>query len=126
MKANDAAAQKVLDTLKKVRASKTVALTPSKFLRSEIKGFDGKLAPFKLRYYQVQGVFHFLSVNRMVLGDGTGLGKCEIGTTRLITSEGMVPFRHLAPQGIDVETAAEGFYPMDRPVQVWTGQKIVW
>lgn len=120
----DPGAQKVLELLKKVRESKTVSLAPSKFLRKEVQALDGSTVPFNLRYYQVQGVFHFLSVNRMVLGDSTGLGKCQTGTTRLITSEGMVPFRHLAPQGVDVETATEGFYPMDRPVQVWTGQKM--
>lgn len=44
-------------------------------LRKEIVGFDGKTVPLKLRYYQVQGVYHMLTMRRMVLGDGTGLGK---------------------------------------------------
>mgnify|MGYP003534284333 FL=1 len=72
----DAAAhQKVYDLIKKVRESKTVKLQPSKFLRTEITALDGTVVPFSPRYYQVQGIFHFLSINRMVLGDGTGLGK---------------------------------------------------
>lgn len=64
----------VYDRLKKVRESKTVELRPTPMLRDEIELF-GEKVPFKLRYYQTQGVFHLLSMNRMVLGDGTGLGK---------------------------------------------------
>jgi len=65
----------VYETLKKVRTSTTVALKPTPMLRSEIRGIDGRAQEFKLRYYQVQGVFHLLSMKRMLLGDGTGLGK---------------------------------------------------
>ncbi len=66
---------KVYETLKKVRASTTVALKPVKTLKTQITGLDGSSQEFKLRYYQVQGVFHLLSMKRMLLGDGTGLGK---------------------------------------------------
>lgn len=38
-------------------------------------GLDGKMVPFKLRYYQCQGIYHLLVMARMVLGDDTGLGK---------------------------------------------------
>jgi hypothetical protein len=44
-------------------------------LRTEIVGLDGKLSPMRLRYYQVQGIYHLLKLRRMILGDGTGLGK---------------------------------------------------
>jgi SNF2 family DNA or RNA helicase len=67
--------QAMYDQLKKVRESKTVELRPTPMMKNEIIGFDGNPQPFNLRYYQVQGIFHLLSVNRMVLGDGTGLGK---------------------------------------------------
>jgi superfamily II DNA or RNA helicase len=67
--------RKVYELLKKVRESKTVALKPISMLRSEIVGIDGKVQPFKLRYYQVQAVFHLMSMKRMVLGDATGTGK---------------------------------------------------
>lgn len=63
------------DRLKKVRASKTVSLKPCELLRDKITTLDGTEVPFRLRYYQVQGVFHMLTLKRMVLGDGTGLGK---------------------------------------------------
>lgn len=66
---------KVYELLKKVRASKTVSLKPTSMLRSEIVGIDGKVQPFKLRYYQVQAIFHLMSMKRMVLGDATGTGK---------------------------------------------------
>jgi SNF2 family DNA or RNA helicase len=70
------------EKLKQVRASKTVALKPTPMLRSEIKGLDGKPQPLRLRYYQAQGIYHLLLMKRLVLGDGTGLGKTAqvIGT----------------------------------------------
>jgi len=66
---------KTYEQLKKVRESTTVELRPTAMLRDEIVGFDGTSQPLKIRYYQTQGIFHLLSMNRMVLGDGTGLGK---------------------------------------------------
>ena len=67
--------EKVYDTLKQVRSSKTVSLKPTSMLRTEIVGLDGSVQPFKLRYYQVQAIFHLLAMKRMVLGDATGTGK---------------------------------------------------
>lgn len=61
--------------LKSIRASTTLTLKPTPLLRDEIVGQDGKLTPFKLRYYQCQGIYHLLVMARMVLGDDTGLGK---------------------------------------------------
>ena len=65
----------VYESLKRIRASKTLTLKPTPMLRSEITDLSGKTIPFRLRYYQVQGIFHLLMLRRMVLGDGTGLGK---------------------------------------------------
>lgn len=118
----DPGAQKVLELLKKVRESKTVSLAPSKFLRKEVQALDGSTVPFNLRYYQVQGVFHFLSVNRMVLGDSTGLGKCVAKSTKLLTKTGLVTIESLAPVNFDW-SSPEGFYPMGRLEEVWTGTK---
>jgi superfamily II DNA or RNA helicase len=67
--------QETYDKLKKVRASKTVTLKPSKFMRSRYTSYDGTENDFKLRYYQVQGAYHLLVMKRMILGDDTGLGK---------------------------------------------------
>jgi SNF2 family DNA or RNA helicase len=69
---------KVYEQLKKVRASKEVALKPISMLRKEIRGLDGNLQPLKIRYYQVQAIFHLLSMKRMVLGDATGTGKTVV------------------------------------------------
>jgi len=66
---------KVYETLKKVRASKDVTLKPIGMLRQEIQVLDGTLQPLSIRYYQVQAIFHLLSMKRMVLGDATGTGK---------------------------------------------------
>jgi SNF2 family DNA or RNA helicase len=61
--------------LLEIRKSKTCSLRPTPMLKNEIVGISGKAEPFRLRYYQVQGILHLLMVKRMVLGDGTGLGK---------------------------------------------------
>lgn len=63
------------EKLKQVRASKTVTLKPARMLRTEIVGFDRQVQPLKIRYYQSIGIFHLLMMKRMILGDGTGIGK---------------------------------------------------
>lgn len=74
-KARAEANAKAYEKLKLVRASKTVSLKPITRLKDIIIGFDKKPEPFKLRYYQVQGAFHLMLIKRLILGDGTGLGK---------------------------------------------------
>lgn len=66
---------KVYEQLKKVRESKTVTLKTTPMLRSEFVGLDGQTHPLKIRYYQVQAIYHLLAMKRMVLGDATGVGK---------------------------------------------------
>lgn len=70
-----AALAKTHARLKEIRKSETVELKPTPLLRDTIVGLDGEEVPFSLRYYQVQGVFHMLTLPRMVLGDDCGLGK---------------------------------------------------
>lgn len=65
----------VIEQLKKIRESKTLALNSTPMLRESITDLAGNEIPLRLRYYQAQGIFHLLLVKRMVLGDGTGLGK---------------------------------------------------
>lgn len=67
--------KRIYEQIKQVRSSKTLELKPTPMFRQEILGLDGVPQPFRLRYYQAQGIYHLLMVNRMVLGDGTGLGK---------------------------------------------------
>ena len=51
--------------LLELRKSKTAALKPNKYLKESTV----------LRYYQVIGTLHMMLLQRMVLGDATGLGK---------------------------------------------------
>lgn len=65
----------IYEKLLKVRASKTVELAPNSFLKETFVDIDGLEKPFRLRYYQVQGVYHLLVQPKMILGDATGIGK---------------------------------------------------
>jgi len=58
--------------IKKIRLAKKASLKPCPFLKPTTI----------LRNYQIIGVIHLLSLNRMILGDGVGLGK----TLQVITS----------------------------------------
>jgi len=83
--------------LLEIRKSKTAEFKPSKHWKESMK----------LRYYQVVGALHFMLLERMVLGDGTGLGKCVSWDTLVPTSEGFVRIGDLLPTG-----SAEGdFHP---------------
>lgn len=106
------------ERLKQIRDSTTVSLKPTPLLKDKIRTLDGELVDFKLRYYQVQGVYHMLVLPRMVLGDDTGLGKCVTAETLVQTDQGLVPIWQLAPDG---ELEPDTFYEPKRPIQVWTG-----
>jgi hypothetical protein len=109
---------KAYQTLKKVRASKTVKLKPSAHLRPTIRNLDGDEVPFRLRYYQVQGAYHMLILKRMVLGDDTGLGKCQPPDTLVLTDKGLRELGSLA----DWESwAPDTFGPLKESVQVLVG-----
>lgn len=112
--------EKVYAHLKKVRASTTVEIKPTPMMRTEIRGFDGSMEPLRIRYYQVQGIYHLLVMNRMVLGDGTGLGKCVTGDTVLSTGDGLQKIEDLKPK----EVESEGFYQLKSPTTVWTGSRM--
>jgi SNF2 family DNA or RNA helicase len=66
--------RKTYEHLLEVRKSTTLTLKPTPLLRTEIEK-DGAIIPFKLRYYQYIGIYHLLAMKRLILGDGTGLGK---------------------------------------------------
>lgn len=73
--------EKDLELLTKLREIRTrkeedfKALPVTPHLRSEVRNLMGELETFRFRYYQIQGVLNLLAVKRMILGDGTGLGK---------------------------------------------------
>ena len=114
------ALMQIYEHLKTVRASKTVSLKPCAMIRKEIIGFDGNPQPFNLRYYQVQGIYHLITMKRMVLGDGTGIGKCLTGGTLLDTDQGLLPIRGLAPP----ITKDDTFYPLRNPITVGIGGSV--
>ena len=70
----------VYPKLVELRKSKTAEFKPNNLLKPETK----------LRYYQVIGALHMMLLNRMVLGDGTGLGKCVSEDTYINTSKGLI------------------------------------
>ena len=116
----------LVDEIRRIRESKTVAFKrPATRLKTTIAGLNGQPQPLTLRYYQVVGTFNLLKLRRMLLGDGTGLGKCEVGSTLLLTSQGLRPIETLAPASLDrASSPDEGFYDMDHQVDVWTGRRM--
>ena len=107
------------DRLKELRERTDVTLKPTPLLKTTFTGFDGEEHPFKLRYYQVQGVLHLVTMNRFLLGDDTGIGKCCVGSTLVRTSRGLIPIRDLNP-GI---TEPDTFAPAEGGLQVEVGDK---
>ena len=56
--------ERIHDGLKKLRENKDLSLRPTPHLVEEFLGQDGTMRPFCLRYYQVQGVLHLLTMKR--------------------------------------------------------------
>lgn len=69
--ANFAAVPSVYPQLLELRKSKTAQFKPIKYLKPTTV----------LRYYQVVGALHMILLDRMVLGDATGIGKSVQGIT---------------------------------------------
>ncbi len=80
--------------LKKLRQAKKATLKPCPYLKPTTN----------LRDYQVIGVLHFLSLARMVLGDGVGLGKCASLDTYIYTSTGMKKLAEFIPENPKEDT----------------------
>lgn len=80
--------------LKKLRAAKKATLKPCPYIKTTTV----------LRDYQVIGVLHFLSLARMVLGDGVGLGKCVSLNTYINTSKGMKKLEKFIPKNPKEDT----------------------
>ncbi len=112
----------LLEKLRKLRNAKDLKpLPPNPFLKKSIVNLEGEEIPFSLRYYQIQGILNMLCVPKMVLGDGTGLGKCVSLDTRLLTDRGVRTMGSLRPPNAEVE----GFYDLVEPTSIWNGQKMV-
>ena len=65
----------VYQKLLKIREREDLTFPSPTFLKENFTNFDGSENPLTLRYYQMQGVYHLISMKRFILGDDTGLGK---------------------------------------------------
>jgi len=81
--------QTTIEKMAKIRSREDLTLPPIKYLRSMIDDGSGNIIPLNIRYYQVQGIFHLIMINRFLLGDDTGLGKCVVEDTLIQTSGGL-------------------------------------
>ncbi len=64
-----------LEKLRQIRTKADLQLKPSPYLRDKFVDEYGDENPVKLRVYQAQGTLNMLQMERMILGDDTGLGK---------------------------------------------------
>jgi len=81
-----AATDPVLDKIRQIRTRPDFKPKPSPFLRSSFTDEYGEEREVKVRNYQWQGIFNLLQLERMILGDDTGLGK----TLEVLTAIGYV------------------------------------
>ena len=65
----------LLETIRQIRTKQDLKLRPSPYLRDKYVDEYGDERPVALRNYQAQGVMNMLQMERMLLGDDTGLGK---------------------------------------------------
>lgn len=72
-----------------IRSKQDLAIRPTPYLRQEIEEF-GVTYPMNIRYYQIQGIYHLILMNRFLLGDDTGLGKCVSPDTWITTKRGIL------------------------------------
>jgi intein/homing endonuclease len=87
------------DTFVKVPACYPKLLELRKSKTAEFKSLKYLKETTKLRYYQVIGALHMMFLDRMVLGDAAGLGKCVSEDTYIPTSKGLVKIGSLLPSG---------------------------
>ena len=65
-----------------------MVLKPSPFLRSSFIDEFGEEKDVKIRNYQAQGIMNLLVMERMILGDDTGLGKAQPTDSLVLTPTG--------------------------------------
>lgn len=65
----------LLAKIRQIRTQSNLQLKPSPYLRDRFVDEYGEENEVKLRVYQAQGTLNVLQMERMILGDDTGLGK---------------------------------------------------
>lgn len=98
-----------------IREREDLSLKPTPLLRTTIRTLDGKEKEFKLRHYQVQMVLHLLAMKRFIVGDDTGLGKCQPYSSLVLTDQGLIPMGEIEDWS-DMEP--DTFKPMGREIHV--------
>jgi hypothetical protein len=114
----DARLKEAYSKLKTIRTRTDLSLKPTPLLKKTFTGFDGEEHELKIRYYQVQGILHLVAMNRFLLGDDTGTGKCQPYNSLVLTEEGLVPIGEIADWS---EMEPDTFRPMHRRLHVLVG-----
>jgi len=68
-------ADELLQGIRAARTKQDIVLKPSPYLRESYVDEYGEEREVKIRNYQAQGILNMLQMERMILGDDTGLGK---------------------------------------------------
>lgn len=76
----------VLEKIRQIRTRADFSPKPSPYLRRTFTDEYGEEQEVRVRNYQWQGIFNLLQLERMILGDDTGLGK----TLEVLTAIGYV------------------------------------
>ena len=108
----------VYERLRKIREKKDLELKPCALMVDSFTTLDGKVKPFKLRYYQVQMVAHLLMMRRFIVGDDTGCGKCCREGTLISTNRGL---RRVEDLGSYTEDAPDTFTNAEEGLEVLVG-----
>lgn len=81
-------ADDIVSKLREVRTKSDIKLKPSPYLRSSFVNEYGEDVPISIRNYQGQGILNLLMMERMILGDDTGLGKAQPLDSLVLTPDG--------------------------------------
>lgn len=106
--------QKAYDKLLDLRARQDLTIKPNQYLRSTIRGMDGQERPLQLRYYQIQMVMHLVLMNRFVVGDDMGLGKCKPTNSLVATDQGLRYLGDLIPKHVPADSFGDPVHGIPR------------
>jgi intein/homing endonuclease len=104
-----------IQRLREIRNKSDIKIKSSHHMREEVSTgrylSDGTpiTRKFELRNYQKQMVLNLLAMDRFVVGDDMGLGKCVRKDTLIPTNRGLVPIESMAPT---TEQEADTFSPV--------------
>lgn len=115
----DPSTAKAHEKLKAIRTRTDLSIRKNAYLKETFTDFDGTEQPLKIRYYQVQGILHMVVMKNFLLGDDTGLGKCVVGDSLVLTRKGLIPIRCLQA---DPSQKEDTFGP-STDSEVWTGKQ---